>query len=206
MRIDTLQLGVLGANCHIIDCGGGVCAAVDIGGDAEILLQFLDAHHLTLKAILLTHGHFDHIGDVEAVREKTGAQVYIHEADAPMLGDVRRNLAYQISPLPFRSIREYRTVTDGEALTIGERVFTVLHTPGHTSGSVCYLTETAMFSGDTLFSGSIGRTDLGGNVQEMRSSLQKLSALDGDYDVYSGHGAATSLDVERRTNPYMRSL
>ncbi len=206
MRIDTLQLGVLSANCHIVDCGGNTCAAVDIGGDPERLLAFLQTHDLTLKAILLTHGHYDHIGGVEQVRKATGAQVYVHEADAPMLKDAFLNLAAQITSAPFRSIRECRTVTDGETITVGSRVFTVMHTPGHTSGSVCYLTDHVMLSGDTLFHGSIGRTDLGGNVQEMRASLRRLCELSGEFDVYSGHGLATTLDTERRINPYMRSL
>ncbi len=206
MRIDTLELGELGANCHVVDCGNGICAAVDIGSSPDALLEFLTANHLTLKAILLTHGHYDHIGGVEEVRAATGAQVYIHEADVPMLADAFLNHAAQISPVPFRAVAEYRTVTDGETITVGSRTFTVLHTPGHTSGSVCFLTEDVMLSGDTLFRGSIGRTDLGGNVQEMRASLKKLCELEGEYTVLSGHGMKTTLDTERRSNPYMRSL
>lgn len=206
MRIDTLELGELGANCHIIDCGDNTCAAVDIGSSPDELLEFLTAHGLTLKAILLTHGHYDHIGGVEAVRSTTGAQVYIHEADAPMLTDAFLNLAAHITPVPFQQVGEYRTVTDGEKISIGSRTFTVLHTPGHTSGSVCYLTENVMFSGDTLFRSSIGRTDLGGKAQEMHASLRKLRELEGEYIVCSGHGMKTTLDAERRTNPYMRSI
>ncbi len=206
MRIDTLELGELGANCHIVDCGDGICAAVDIGNDPDALLDFLIENHLTLQAILLTHGHYDHIGGVEAVRIATDAQVYIHEADAPMLTDAYLSLAAQITRAPFRAVTDYCTVTDGEQITVGRRTFNVLHTPGHTSGSVCFLTEDVMLSGDTLFRGSIGRTDLGGSVREMRTSLEKLRDLEGEYTVLTGHGMKTTLDTERRTNPYMRSL
>ncbi len=206
MKLHTLQLGELGANCHIIDCGDSTCAAVDIGGDPDVLLEYLTANCLTLTAILLTHGHYDHIGGVETVREVTGAQVFIHEKDAPMLKDAFLNLAAHITAEPFRPVAAYTTVTDGEEITAGSRTFTVLHTPGHTSGSVCYLTENVMLSGDTLFRGSIGRTDLGGNVTEMRASLKKLREIAEDYEVYSGHGMRTTLEIERRTNPYLRSI
>ncbi len=206
MKIYTIQLGELAANCHIIDCGNGLCAAVDIGNSPEKLLQYLETKKLTLKAILLTHGHYDHIGGVEAVRAATGAEVYIHENDAIMLESAAHNLAFQIASTPYRSVAAYHTFADDETITVGDRTFTVLHTPGHTSGSVCFLTENVMLSGDTLFCGSIGRTDLGGSVSQMRQSLQKLMELTGDYKIYSGHGSATTLDYERNTNPYMRSL
>lgn len=206
MKLYTIQLGELAANCHIIDCGGGSCAAVDVGNSPEKLLQYLEAKKLTLKAILLTHGHYDHVGGVEAVRAATGAEVYIHEKDAVMLESAAHNLAFQITPTPYRPVTAYHTFTDGETITVGDAAFTVLHTPGHTSGSVCFLTGDVMLSGDTLFCGSIGRTDLGGSIPQMRQSLRKLMELAGNYTIYSGHGSTTTLDHERNTNPYMRSL
>ncbi len=206
MKIHTLLLGELAANCHIIDCGDGICAAVDVGNDADKLLGYLESNHLTLKAILLTHGHYDHIGGVEEVRKATGAAVYIHENDAIMLKSARHNLAAQITPLPYTPVKEYITMKDGEEIAIGSRSFTVMHTPGHTSGSVCFLTEDVMLSGDTLFYHSIGRTDLGGSPVQMRESLKKLKALPIDYRVYTGHDRTTTLEDERNFNPYMRSL
>lgn len=206
MNVQTLMLGELAANCHIIDCGNGSCAAVDIGNDADKLLRFLEKQQLTLKAILLTHGHYDHIGGVEAVRAATGAVVYIHEKDAPMLESAALNLASHITMAPYHPVKAYTTFTDGDQITVEARTFTVLHTPGHTSGSSCFLTEDVLLSGDTLFRGSIGRTDLGGNPAEMRASLQKLAALEQNCRVYTGHDSSTTLDQERRSNPYLRSL
>lgn len=206
MNIQTLLLGELAANCHIIDCGDGTCAAVDVGNSPDKLLSYLEEHHLTLKAILLTHGHYDHIGGVEAVRSATGAQVYIHRLDAIMLESATLNLAAQISPAPYQPVTSYQTFTDGEEITVGNRTFTVMHTPGHTSGSVCFLTEDVLLSGDTLFRGSVGRTDLGGNPLKMRESLKKLKALPGDYRIYTGHDFSTTLEAERQSNPYMRSV
>ncbi|MBE6825906.1 MAG: MBL fold metallo-hydrolase [Ruminococcus sp.] len=206
MTIRTLQLGELAANCHIIDCGNGICAAVDIGNDPDRLLSWLEEQKYTLCAILLTHGHYDHIGGVEAVREATGAPVYIHEADAPMLQDASRNLAAHITMAPYRNVKEYVIVRDGDEITAGERVFRVLHTPGHTSGSCCFLTDDILLSGDTLFRGSMGRTDLGGNPAEMRRSLKQLASIEEDLRVYSGHGDQTTLNYEKKTNPYLRSL
>ncbi len=206
MKIETLLLGELAANCHIIDCGCGLCAAVDIGNSPEKLLRYLEKCGLKLRAILLTHGHYDHIGGVEAVRQATGADVYIHEADASMLESGQKNLAYQITPAPYQPVTAYKTVQDGDQITVGDLQFSVMHTPGHTAGGVCYRTEDVLFTGDTLFAGSIGRTDLGGNPSLMRASLQKLRDLPGDADVYPGHGSSSSLSAERRSNPYMRSL
>ncbi len=206
MEVHTLLLGELAANCHIIECGNGLCAAVDIGNDADKLLKFLEQKKLTLSAILLTHGHYDHIGGVEAVRAATDAEVYIHEADAPMLQDAALNLASHISMTPFRAVSAYKTFTDGEVILVGNRSFTVLHTPGHTSGSSCFLSVDVLLSGDTLFRGGIGRTDLGGSPAQMRQSLQKLAALPEDYRVYTGHDFSTTLEQERRSNPYLRSL
>ncbi len=206
MKIETLLLGELAANCHVFDCGEGLCAAVDLGNDPKKLLRFLEQRQYKLAAILLTHGHYDHIGGVEAVRKATGATVYIHEEDAPMLESGQRNLAWQITSNPYTPVGEYHTVREGDVLTIGSREVTVLHTPGHTDGGVCYRVENALFTGDTLFAESMGRTDLGGNPAQMRDSLKRLAQLPGDADVYPGHDRASTLEQERRTNPYLRSF
>ncbi len=206
MKFDTLPLGELGANCYLLDIGGDNSVAIDIGNEPEKLLGAVESSGLKLCAILLTHGHYDHVGGVEAVREATGAAVYIHEKDAVMLESGQTNLAVQLTHVPFRAVKSYETLTDGQILNIAGMTVQVMHTPGHTSGSVCYAVEDILFTGDTLFQGSIGRTDLGGNRKEMQSSLQKLAALEGDYTVCPGHGGRSTLVWEKAHNPYLRNL
>lgn len=203
MDVETIMLGELAANCHIIPCGD-VCAAVDVGAEPQKLLRYLEKNELHLSAILLTHGHYDHVGGVELVRQTTGAKVYIHEADGIMLQDGRANLSWQISSNPYTPVSEFETIQDGDTITVGNRLFQVLHTPGHTPGGVCFITENLLFSGDTLFKGSVGRTDLSGDPAQLRSSLDRISALTEDYLVYPGHFENTTLAREKRTNPYIR--
>lgn len=206
MKLTILQLGVLGANCYLLEPGDGKAIAIDIGGDPERLLGVLRENSLTLEAILITHGHYDHVGGVEAVRQATGATVYVHEADAEMLRSGQKNLAFHFTQTPFEAVREYTPVTDGQTLTIAGVPVEVLHTPGHTPGGVCYRIGESLFTGDTLFCGGIGRIDLGGNRKDMLASLQRLAALAGDYAVYPGHGESSTLDDERRMNPYLGAL
>lgn len=205
MELIKLTLGELWTNCYILAIGNGEAIAFDIGGEAQKVLQTLEINHLTLRAILLTHGHYDHIGGVEAVRKATGAEVYIHEKDAVMLESSQANLADELTNEAYQPVTEYQTVKDNAVLEIGDKKIQVMHTPGHTSGSVCYLMEDRMFSGDTLFKGNIGRTDLGGNVRDMRDSLRKLAALEQDYRVYPGHFGESTLNAEKQSNPYLRN-
>lgn len=202
MKLTILQLGVLGANCYVLE-NEGEAVAIDIGGDPERLLGLLAERHLKLGAILITHGHYDHVDGVEAVREATGAPVYIHEADAEMLTSGQKNLAFHFTQKPFRAVREFITVQEGQTIRAAGMEISVLHTPGHTPGGVCYHVGNALFTGDTLFCGSIGRIDLGGNRKDMLASLQRLAALPFDADVYPGHGESSTLGDERRNNPYM---
>lgn len=204
MKLHTLHLGEMGANCYLLADDNHIAAAIDIGGDPEPLLALLEQENLTLKKILLTHGHFDHIGGVAAAQAQTGAEVLIHQADRAMLTDDRKNLAGMfgdsVAPIPNST-----AFSDGDAITVGDLCFKVLHTPGHTPGSCCFLLQDQMFSGDTLFCRSIGRTDFpDGSMVKMRQSLQTLAALPGDWAVYPGHNEPTTLDRERRCNPYMR--
>lgn len=204
MKIYSLQLGELHSNCYIIETSPKQCVAVDIGGDSQYFLRFLESENLRLTKILLTHGHYDHIGGVEEVRKATGAEVFIHDLDSHMLSSERFSLAAGISRLPFRPVTEFTAVTDECYINDGSCSFRVLHTPGHSAGSVCYICEDVIFSGDTLFHGSIGRTDFeGSNPIDMRNSLRQLSLLEGDYKVLPGHNEPTTLGCERITNPYM---
>lgn len=207
MKIYTLQLGELKSNCYIVETEPGRCIAVDIGGDSRLLLNFLIMKKLKLTKILLTHGHFDHINGVAETVAETNAEVYIHSDDSNMLESASASLAATASFMNFKPVHHCTATTGDCYINDGSCTFRVLHTPGHTSGSVCYICEDVIFSGDTLFCCSIGRTDFpGGNIHEMQNSLIKLRNLDGDFKVYPGHNESTTLDYERSSNPYMTRL
>ncbi|MBR2282823.1 MAG: MBL fold metallo-hydrolase [Ruminococcus sp.] len=205
MRIHTLNLGELGVNCYVAETAPGRCIAVDVGGDSGVLLSFLEEKALRLTKILITHGHFDHIGGVEQVRQATDCEVYIHELDAPMLSSTDLSLHSRMSMNRFIPVTLYTAITGDCYLNDGGCEFRVLHTPGHSPGSVCFICGDVIFSGDTLFRLSVGRTDFpGSSMNAMMWSMRQLAALDGDYTVYPGHGSATRLSTERKMNPYMR--
>lgn len=207
MLIKTLQLGELNANCYIAVTAPNQCIAIDVGGTPRLLLEYLKMNRLKLSKILLTHGHFDHTGGVEEVRQATGAEVFIHETDSPMLESSALSLHSMISIMPFKPVMKYEIIRDNCIINDGDYSFRVLHTPGHSHGSVCYICdeERVIFSGDTLFCCSVGRTDFpGSDPNYMMQSLQILHELDGNYKVYPGHNEFTDLDYERRNNPYMK--
>ena len=195
MELTELTLGLYQTNCYIVRQEGSThCCIIDPGYEAGKILDTLSSLHLTAEAILLTHGHFDHVGAVAEIAAETDCAVYISAADLslpPMITGGK--LCYT------------DTYPSTGTVTAAGLTFRVLPTPGHTPGSVCLVCEDVMFSGDTLFCGSCGRTDLpGGNAQEILASLKKLAALPGNYRVYPGHGSSTELDWERDSNPYLR--
>lgn len=207
MKIHTLNLGELRSNCYVVETAPGRCIIVDLGGDADYLMNFLKLNKLKLTKILLTHGHFDHIGGVEEVRRLTGAEVFIHLNDSEMLTSEKFSLASGMSYNPFIPVTLWTAVEEDAIIQDGELSFKVIHTPGHSGGSVCYICEDVIFSGDTLFNRSIGRTDfLGSNPIDMKKSLKKLSLLEGDYKVLPGHNMPTTLNFERKMNPYMKNI
>lgn len=190
--------GILDENSYIItDEKSGKSAVIDpsFSNVGEIAEKYDISH------ILLTHGHFDHIASVEELKSLTGAQVIIHEEDLELLKKPLMNL----SPVMGMNISVTAdcTVKDGEQIHVGGTGFTVLHTPGHTPGSVCYICGGAMFTGDTLFKDSIGRTDFPSSSYEaMVNSLKRLYQLDTDYIIYPGHEEATTLFAEKENNRY----
>lgn len=205
MKIYRLPVGELLANCYIIDTENKNAVAIDPGSDYQKIKKFLDEHNLTLKKILLTHGHYDHIGAAREAAIAYGAEVYIHEEDAPMLISRTKSLADAISAGQFNEIPEFITIKNGDVITLDEVSFEVIHTPGHTRGGVCYKCGNSLFTGDTLFKLSMGRTDFpGGNMGEMFKSLQKISQLEGEYDVFPGHNETSTLAYERKNNPYLK--
>ena len=189
-------------NTYIVTCEEtGETAVVDPSLPEEILVEKFEGKNV--KYILLTHGHYDHIGGVNFVKEKTGAKVVIHKEEEEMLCDKNKNYGTDSAPIIADIL-----VEDGTELMLGNSKITVLHTPGHTKGGVCYIfpDDRVMFSGDTLFRLTAGRTDLyGGDARTELMSLSKIAELEGDYQVYPGHDHATTLDFERQYNRYMRT-
>ena len=196
-----LPLGDYQTNCYLAWASGSdTCVVIDPGYEPEKILQKADLVNKKIEAILLTHGHFDHVGAVEELIARTGCGLYIHrkdyEAKPPML-----------FPLTEKTFETLYFLEDKKILNLAGLEITVLHTPGHTPGSVCFAFEDCLISGDTLFAGSIGRTDFpGGDYGTMCASLARLRALNTDYDVFPGHGEATKLSTEKCRNPYLKAL
>lgn len=199
MLIKTIPVGQLETNCYVVtEEASLLCAVIDPGDESSTILDYLESNKLKCTHIFITHGHFDHTMAVRAVQEATGAQVYMHEKDTnPTLEDA--SLRY--SPPDGTIFYE-----EGDQIQVGNMVFYVMETPGHSEGSVCLVCEKekVIFSGDTLFKGSCGRTDFpGSDPAKMMASLGRLYHMPGNFEVYPGHMDATTLDVERVNNPYL---
>lgn len=195
MTLTSLAVGSIETNCYILyDEASKIGVVIDPSDDARLVQARIQALNLKICAILLTHAHFDHGGDVARIQAFVGGvPVWAHPADQALPSWLRHRLQWTDE------------LADGQVLSFGSLRIQVLHTPGHTPGSVCFLCEDLLFAGDTLFAGSCGRTDLpGGSWEQMSASLRRLAALEGDYRVYPGHGGATTLDTERRENPFLR--
>jgi len=204
--IKTLAVGPIQANCFILGCERTRQAVViDPGDEADKILLTLAESKLTVNYIINTHGHFDHVGANRRLKEATGADILIHAADAPMLAHLPAaamafGLRVEDSPAADR------TLSDGDTIIFGDITLTVIHTPGHSPGGIALFTDKVVFAGDSLFYGSIGRTDFpGGDYNTLIASIKnKLFPLGDDVVVYTGHGPATTISQERRMNPFLQ--
>jgi hydroxyacylglutathione hydrolase len=204
MIIETLAVGPIMANCYILGCEEtGLAAVIDPGDEATRILEAVARRKLNVTAILNTHGHFDHVGANAPLKAATGADIMIHALDTPMLADLASagrmfGLRVENSPPPDR------TLGDGDRIQVGNLTLEVIHTPGHTPGGVAFHTDGVVFVGDTLFAGSIGRTDLpGGNFDTLIHSIHtRLFTLDDAVQVYPGHMGTTTIGREKRYNPF----
>lgn len=201
MIFDTIPVGQIDTNCYLIgDEKAGVCAVADPGGSAERVLDMIEKSGLEPRMILLTHGHWDHVGAVPALLERwPDLPVYAHERELCPAGKPDPHYFFP------HAGKNQRTYGEGDTLELGGLTLQVLHTPGHSAGSVVVLAGDVMLAGDTLFAASCGRCDLpGGSEEAMLASLKRLAELAGDYKVCPGHGPLSTLDRERQINPYMR--
>jgi len=197
MLIKTLPVGHLETNCYVVtDENTLECAIIDPGAESNTILDYVESNNLKPKAIFITHGHFDHVTALSAVREATGAPVYVSKKDACPPGLSRLHRLVEDDSFNYWG--------EGDSVTVGSMTFTVMETPGHSPGSVTIRCGDVLFTGDTLFRDSCGRTDLeGGDMDQILASLLRLAALDGDFEVYPGHGDSSTLDRERRFNYFI---
>lgn len=206
MFLEKIPAGVYAVNCYILgDEKTDKAAVIDPGGDVDRIMEVLENNDLKLEYIILTHAHGDHVGGVEELREKTGAPVYMHKNDLYMLKDTNANHSAAMGG-PVVETEADQFVNDGDVIQLGDLNLSIIHTPGHTQGGICIQVENVVFTGDTLFANSIGRSDLdGGNHQQLVDAIKnKLFVLNEDLTVLPGHGPATTIRIEKITNPYVR--
>ena len=198
MLIKTLPVGQLETNCYVVtDENALVCAVIDPGDESNTILDYIEDNKLSCKAILITHAHFDHVSAVNAMLEATGAELYMCEKDL--------ELAKTGASGRFTPPENTHFYKDGDEVKVAGLTFKVMETPGHTPGGVTLICGDALFTGDTLFRGSCGRTDLpGGDMRAELRSLKRIASLEGDYEGYPGHAESSMLSIEREHNPYVR--
>ena len=198
MKVKLLRVGPIGTNCYILeDDQTNLAAVIDPGDEPELIQEALEKEGVEVRYLLLTHGHYDHTTAVPALhRVYPQADIYIHQADANGAGSTLFPLTGEVDDL--------KLYDEGDVIRLGDHEIQVLHTPGHSPGSVTPKVEDVLFTGDTLFAGSCGRTDLrGGSYEQIMQSLKRLGELKGDFHVCPGHEATSTLERERRSNPFL---
>jgi len=206
LLVECITVGALFTNCYIVyDSEKSVGIIVDAGDEADKILEAVDRRDVKIRGIFLTHGHFDHVLAVRDLKKELNCGFYLHKADEEILKFVPRDakvfLDRDVPPPP----KPDGWIAEGQVIEVGKYSAKVIHTPGHTPGSVCYVFDGCVFTGDTLFAGSVGRTDLhGGDPNLLISSIvDKLFKLPDSYAVYPGHGPSTTIGVEKKLNPFV---
>ncbi|MBP1543730.1 MAG: MBL fold metallo-hydrolase [Oscillospiraceae bacterium] len=202
-KIYELPLGALQTNCYILEGEDKKAVVIDPASSSEVLM-FLNSKELTLGSIILTHGHFDHFAGVAELVRRTDCEVIGARLDEEMFRSAAKSWADFMPYIPFEPVSLDRSFADGDEFTACGITFRAMGTPGHTAGCCLLFCEDVIFAGDTLFNGSIGRTDgYSASGAEMQRSLRKISEIQGDYTVYSGHGSSTTLSFEKKYNPFL---
>lgn len=205
ITVQSVPVGALQVNCYMLkDSNTGFIAVVDPGDNCTALKKLVENEKENIKYIFLTHGHFDHIGYAQALKEQTNAKLVISKADEPLLSDNNLNLSMAFFGTGVPKTVADITLEDNDTLMLGDSKVTFISTPGHTKGSGCYIIDNNIFTGDTLMKLSMGRTDFPtGSDDDMKTSLKRLAALKENYNVYPGHGDYSTLNYEKSCNPYL---
>lgn len=207
MKVKTFELGPLQTNTYVLwDEETREAIVIDPADEPDTLLEFIKDNTLKVKCIFLTHAHFDHVGAVPELKETTKAPILLHK-DELYIYEAARDMAafwgFNIDPLP----EPDSTVQDGETIELGGTTFQIIHTPGHSPGSVCLYGHGLVFTGDTLFAGSVGRTDFeGGDYNKLRESFRRIMQLPDETQVFPGHGPSTNILMERNHNPFSQEF
>jgi glyoxylase-like metal-dependent hydrolase (beta-lactamase superfamily II) len=205
MILEKMIVGRLQANCYIVGCENTkIGCIIDPGSDAEVIAEEVRKHQIIIKYIVNTHGHMDHVAANNLVQDMCGGKIVIHQDDAPMLDNTgSRNMV--LPQTKMISISASQLLSDGDELQIGNLNMFVIHTPGHTPGGICLKINGHLFSGDTLFAGSVGRWDFaGGSYKDLMNSIKKLILLPESTIVYPGHGSSTTIGEEIKRNPFIK--
>jgi glyoxylase-like metal-dependent hydrolase (beta-lactamase superfamily II) len=205
MKIDRLVVGPLKTNCYVLSEGTD-CIVIDAGGSEEIIIDFLDREKLIPSFVLATHGHFDHILSVSAIVSRYKTPFIVSEKEEKIMESFRQYTKTYVgfdpgpAPIPDRYFRRE------DSFKLGVGSLSVVETPGHTPGSCSFVLNDSLFTGDFVFNGSIGRTDFGGSYTEMSKSIEWAKELQRDYDIFPGHGDFTTLENEKRNNPFFNKV
>ncbi len=207
MIIETIPLGIYATNCYIFgDSLSKEVVIIDPADEANKIINIIEKNNYIVKYIIITHGHFDHILALKDIKQKYNAPVAIHKDDAEYLSNNNANLSVDVPNVKIESVTADIILNDGDVINLGKYKLEIIHTPGHTNGGICIKADDVLFSGDTLFLNSIGRTDLPtGSFDKLEASIKKLYTLGDNIKVYPGHGPSTTIGQEKRTNPYVRA-